>query len=305
MQRNYLLPIVLFTACIGSDKDSTTDPAEIEETEEPTDVPVLYLVSMMHAEESVNHHQNENIYGSYATALELQRELFSSHGAKIDFGPDWTFIEGVRRWDSSQLSDHIASGHGIHTHAHESQYDLGEVNRLLADVGVTGNPIANGGFLTDGPDGTNWVGYIDSYNVDPDDPIFTTIIGYKNPQTQIPDTSGACFRPSHTGDWSVEDTSGSLLYLGSNSEGEIGAGALDFAILRDWIDSRLDTLDSDRMNTLYWHDSLHKYGNEADATTRREQWEIEFEEYFDPLVADGRIQWATFEEMAEICAEWE
>jgi len=294
-QPHLLAALLVLTGC-------PTEPAE-PEAEPPTaaDPPVLYVVSMMHAEESVQHHENENIYRSFADGLEAQRALFSDHGARIDFGPDWTFIEGVKRWDDQQLIEHVASGHGLHTHAHETIWDLASVNARLADAGVLGNPIANGGFLESGPGGTNWIGYVDAFDAPNGDPMFSTVIGYKNPQTQLPDSSGTCFRPSATGDWTVHDPDGPLLYLGSSSPAEQGAGALDFATFRDWLDSRLDSLDPDAMNTAYWHDSLHNYAQPQAAADRRAQWEVEFEEYLDPLVEAGRIEWATFEEMTAIC----
>ena len=263
--------------------------------------PVLYVVSMMHAEEAIPFHENQRIYQSFATSLEAQRALFDRHGARIDFGPDWTFIEGVKAWDPDQLTDHIAAGHGLHTHAHERKRDLADVSDLLASAGVAGNRIANGGFLAEGPGGTNWAGYVSSIEDAGGAPRFTTAIAYKNAQTQVPDTSGTCFRPSLSGEWTVHDPAGPLLYLGSNSNGVAGEGALDFDTLRSWMDDRLENLDPEATNTLYWHDSLHKYAREQEAADRRARWEQEFEEYLDPLTEAGRIQWRTFEEMTAIC----
>ncbi len=46
----------------------------------PEAAPVLYVVSMMHAEESISFHENEAVYERFASALEQQRELFAAHG---------------------------------------------------------------------------------------------------------------------------------------------------------------------------------------------------------------------------------
>ncbi len=293
------------TACIALSMIGMGCAGSAPGPEDPTPeiAPVLYIVSMMHAEESTAFHQNAAVYERHASALEEQRALFANHGARLDFGPDWTFIEGVKRWDPTQLTDHLAAGQGLHTHAHETQWDLANVNERLASVGVEGNPIANGGFLEEGPDGSNWMGYVSSLQDSAGTPLFSTAIGFKNPQTQIPDSSGTCFRPSVDGDWDVHDPNGRMLYLGSNSPGIAGEGALDFETLRSWMDDRLANLDPDAINTLYWHDSLHKYGQEQDAATRRARWEQEFDEYLDPLADAGLIQWATFQEMAAVCAE--
>lgn len=298
MRASLLLLAVLLTAC-------PSDPVGEDPTpEDPIgeDPPPLYVVSMMHAEESISHHQNETIYRDFADALEQQRSLFGAHGAKLDFGPDWTFIEGVRTWDPTQLEDHVAAGQGLHTHAHETQFDLANVHMRLAQAGAGDNLIANGGFLQEGPGGTNWIGYVEDFDLPGGAPMFTTAIGYKNPQTQIPDTTGTCFRPSAEGEWTEHDPDGRLLYLGSNSPDEAGAGALDFDTFRDWLDARIAGVDPDALlNTAYWHDSLHKYGDPTEAADRRARWEQEFEEYLDPLVADGTIVWATFEEMTAAC----
>ena len=56
-----------------------------------------------------------------------------------------------------------------------------------------------------------------------------------------------------------------MLYLGSKSSSVAGEGALDFETLRSWMDDRLANPDPEAMNTLYWHDSLRKYGQEQDA----------------------------------------
>ena len=270
--------------------------------------PVLYIVSMMHAEDSVPFHELQVPFRNTSAALMQLDLLFNEHNAKIDFGPDWSFIRGVLRWDPTLLQDHQNLGQGIQTHAHETApgYDLKNVNQLLSDAGLSQNVVANGGFTNPNtPLGENWVGYIDSIKDEEGEPVFTSIIGYKNPMTQVPDGTGFVFRPSKTGDWRVHDQNGALIYIGSNTDEVAGGGVLDFAALRPWVDDRLARLDPNKINTLYWHDSLHKYTDPTAAALRIERWERELIEYFDPLVVNGKVEWKTFAEITQIYLDQE
>ncbi len=262
--------------------------------------PVLYIVSMMHAEESLPFHSNQDLFDFHADNLVALSDLFVNHGAKLDFGPDWTFIQGVINWQPSLLTDIADAGMGIHTHAHESQYDLGQVNQMLLDAGLAENYVANGGFFETGPGGTNWIGYQASFTDGSGNPRFEVSIGYKDPTTQIPDATAYVFRPSQFGDWHVEDPEGPMIYLGSNMPEEPGGGVLDFAAIGDWIDTKLTELDPGKINTLYWHDSLHNYPNPGAGAARRAEWELILTNYFDPKVAEGSIQWMNFAEMADL-----
>jgi len=122
----------------------------------------LYIVSMMHAEDSVNFHEELDAFTNISAGLRRVSLLMNKHGAKIDFGPDWTFLDAVYVNKSTVLDEIRSKGHGIHTHAHESTYDLVEVNDRLKLVGIE-NTIANGGFdktITVDGEELNWVGYV-------------------------------------------------------------------------------------------------------------------------------------------------
>ena len=270
-------------------------------TPAPADWPPVYIVSMMHAEESLPFHQDETLFRNYADNLRQLSALLAAHGAKLDFGPDWTFIEGIKQWDPALLTDLLAAGHGVHTHAHETQFDLGAVNAKLLEAGLNENIVANGGFLQTGPGGTNWVGYQAAFTDFQNNPLFQISVGYKNPQTQIADGTGVAFRPSQTGDWHVPDPQGPIIYIGSNMpDQQPGGGVLNFSTIRNWMNTILTQVDPNRVNTLYWHDSLHNYATCEVAAARMAQWEILLTEYLDPLVQEGRIQWRNFTEIGAI-----
>jgi len=271
-------------------------------SENNTSPPVLYIVSMMHAEDNVSFHTDEVVFNNVVQGLTSLRSVFDSHGAKMDIGPDWTFVQGVINWNSTFLTDHIAAGHGIHTHAHETTpgFELEGLNDLLLTAGLSYNIIANGGFNQTYPPNQNWVGYIASILDINYDQRFSTIIGYKNAATQISDGTGYIFRPSIVGNWKVHDPNSPLIYIGSNSD-EVDHGVvLDFDTLRPWITDRLANLSPNKINTLYWHDSMHNYINPAVGNPRIIRWNQELTEFFDPLVAQGLVEWKTFEEMTYI-----
>lgn len=270
--------------------------------------PVLYIVSMMHAEDVIRFDQNEAIFRDFASGLRQVSELLSSHGAKLDFGPDWTFLGGVLNYDEQLITEILAAGHGVHTHAHETSfdefgnlYDLSVVNQLLNQAGGNGNRIANGGFVQSGPNESNWVGYVSHFKDSQGGQLFDMIIGYKDPQTQVPDSLGYVIKPNTTQvDWQVEDPHGSILYAGSNMPPFEKAGALDFSTIRSWMDKRLVELQPNKINTLYWHDTLHNYGTQEQTTARLAEWESFLSEYLDPKVSSGQIVWKTFSEMVEL-----
>jgi len=274
-------------------------------TTTPSATPVLYMVSMMHAEESLPFHADQELFLRYAHNLRILSDFMIGQGAKLDFGPDWKFIEGVKLWDQTLLTDLLAQGHGIHTHAHETIFDLGEVNAKLIEAGLDEDIVANGGFQQTGPGGTNWVGYVAAFSGLFRSQLFEIAIGYKDTSTQIPDGSGFVFRPGVNGDWHIIDPEGPIIYLGSGMPEVILGGNLDFETIRDWIDYRLENLDPEKINTIYWHDSLHDYPTIPAAIERMELWESLLSEHIDPLVAEGKVQWANFVEMGEIYRQTE
>jgi len=289
--------------------DSTNMYWSLSDVNEHDDSPVLYIVSMMHAEDHIDFHESENVFTSFANKLRSVKNLLREHGGKIDFGPDWPFLKGAINFDPELLPELIAEGHGVHTHAHESStneetgelYDLGVVNNLLAEAGAPGNRIANGGFVQSGPDGKNWVGYVESFTNSDQSPMFDTIIGYKDLETQVPESLNFMIQATNTGElWQTHDTEGQLLYTASNMLQIVKGGVLDFSSIRDHMDTVLANVTPGRLNTMYWHDSLHNYTNDNDATGRLADWELFLTEYLDPLIASGRVQWKTFTEMTEI-----
>jgi len=84
---------------------------------------------------------------------------------------------------------------------------------------------------------------------------------------------------------------------------EATASAQKLEIVSDacgMINDALRTLDDDAINTLYWHDTLHNYSAPEATTIRLEVWDDVLTDCIDPLVAEGRVEWKTFREMADL-----
>ena len=77
-------------------------------------------------------------------------------------------------------------------------------------------------------------------------------------------------------------------------------GKLDsFDDLKAGLQMGLDAVQPGVINTMYWHDSVHNYGRAEKAEPRIDQWNRFLTEVIDPLVAEGKVQWATFSEMTD------
>jgi len=270
--------------------------------------PVLYIVSMMHSEENVHFETDEKTFNNVVKSLKKLEVLFNEHDAKIDIGPDWTFVQAVLNFEPDFLTKHLALGHGIHTHAHETidKYNIKGVSDLLLRAGVV-NRIANGGWGQTSSEriseGENWVGYLEDLKTDSEKPLFTTVVAFKNSKTQEPSKIGYIFKPSKVGDWRVNNPNGRLIYIGGGSTGEYKANVFDFNTYQDRINDKLVNLDPTKINTLFWHDSIHNYINPIKGVERTAQWEKALEEYFDPLIESGQIEWKTFQEMSDLYFE--
>lgn len=267
--------------------------------------PPLYIVSMMQTEADtpgVPFNTDEETFQKFAKGLRDQSDFLVKHGAKLSFGPDGTFIEGLKKWDPSILTDVQAAGHEIHSHTLGKKYDLGQVNEMLAEVGIESH-IASGGYEQTGPDDSNWIGYVSAFKDASGAQLFDVAVGFRIMSSGIKGGPGYAYRPSTTGDWTIPDPKGPIIYLGTNIDKVVQRGtgvSFSFEDIQSFMDEALANVEPDKVNTLYWHESLHGYYNDEVSQGRRDKWDKLFKDYLDPLVASGRIEWKTFSEMVEI-----
>jgi len=279
----------------------------IIEVIEPVAVePPLYVVSMMHAEEQ-DFYMNETTFLGYADTLRSLQVVFDTHDAKIALQPDWTFIEGEMDFDPTLFSDLQAAGHGVDAHAHESEYDIGDVHDLLDDAGVIDTIVANGGFAQDLGDDTNWAAYLASFELGgTGEQMFHCAVAYKDASTQTVDSLYTPIRPSTTGDWMVHDPDGPIVYIpGAPTSGLTGSHPDFFTLLPDAVDHALAGRIPGRVNTFYWHDPVSLYSGSPLSLTRIAFWNILFLDYFNDMVDSGDVVWVNFNEMHQLYLEWE
>jgi len=289
---------------IGSEH-YTYQKLQIEVIPPVPDPPPLYIVSMMHAEEQPVY-LNETAYLEYAQMLRDLMQLFNSHGAKIALQPDWTFIQGTVSFDPTLFADFQASGHGVDAHAHETQYDLGQVHDMLDAAGVVDTIIANGGFdKTVGEDG-NWAAYVAGFTTSGGQQMFAAAVGYKDPATQNIDSLYTPMRPSVSGDWMVHDPDGPLVYIpGAPDVHLVGSDPNFFILLPQAVDYAIAGIIPDKVNCFYWHDPVGLYDGSPLAQSRLDFWKQVFTGYFDKRVSDGDVIWVNFNEMYQLYLDWE
>ena len=266
------------------------------------DLPPLYIVSMMHAEEQSFFLEDEAVFSEHARNLRALVEVFKRHGAKVAVQPDWTFIEGAKKWDPELFTWLIEQGMGVDAHAHATQVTVEDVARKLTECGVEQVRIGNGDFQKQRPQGANWVWPFARPGPD-GDPFFDALVAYKDVPTQTVDTASVIWRPATAGDWHVHNPDSPILYIGTGPMGQLRT----FDDLRQGLDIALKHVRPGVVNTFHWHDSVHKYGRAEPAKQRTEQWDQFLGEVIDPLVRAGKVKWATFSEMvdAHLELEWE
>jgi hypothetical protein len=280
----------------------TKQKIQIEVIDPVTEIIPLYIVSMMHAEEQTQF-LSQSYYMPYAIHLRQLKQVFDNHGAKIALQPDWTFIQGTVNFDPTLFSNFQASGHGVDTHAHESINNLSAVHDMLDDAGVTGTIVANGGF-TQTWEGGNWAAYVAHFTDDTGKQMFLVSNAYKNPSTQEVDSLFTPIRPSTSGDWMVHDPDGPIVYI-PGCDRKIESGPNFFNDLPAAIDDALRGIVPGKINTFYWHDSVHGYGDAPIVPQLIANWDSLLTSYFDPKVESGELVWKNFGEMYEIYKEWE
>ncbi len=267
--------------------------------------PPLYIVSMMHAEEQ-EMYLNESTYLGYSETLRDLMQVFDNHGAKIAFQPDWTFIQGTMMYDPTLFADMQARGHGVDTHAHETQYDLGQVHDMLDDAGVTDTIICNGGFQQRWGDDGNWAAYVAHFTTTGGQQMFRASVAYKHAPTQTVDGLRTPIRPSTTGDWMVHDPEGPIVYISGTSIAHMVGSEPDFfSLLPDAVDYAIAGVIPDKINVFYWHDPAGLYDGSPLSQTRLDFWDQVLGDYFDRKVADGDLIWANFNEIYQLYLDWE
>jgi len=278
-------------------------------------LPPLYLTVVVHNEEDMSrgtvpkrsipdYDGNEAIMNHFAFVMRTFGQMAQDHGAKINFGSDWTFSRGVALYEPTFYTDLEAMGHEIDAHAHESSVLYHEVREEIVLAG--GHPTA----VASGMDETTiqeQLAYFDGYC-----PEFQILWGVAIPTH----TGGECiagwaWRPSRD-DWTKHDPNGSYIYIG---HGELVNGL-------DAIQEAIANQEPDRINTYAVFVSLREFKaapgtagiddeqwiaptNSIHYWKHRIRWWDDFLAAIDALVEEGLVQYASLTQIAEMFIEEE
>jgi len=278
------------------------------------EIPPLYVTIVVHNEEDTSrgvlpkaqipdYDGDAALMAHFADAMRAFAEMAQSHGARINFGSDWTFSRGVAAHEPTFYVELDALGHEIDAHAHESSVRYHEVRDeiLVAD----GNP-------TDVASGMNeeeieeQLEYFDRYY-----PEFRVLWGVALPGHDAGECIAAwVWRPSRD-DWTKHDPRGRYIYVG---HGEL---VNSFDAVRRGVAARR----ADRVNTIALFVSPREFkaaagtaGIEAQWTAptdsvhfwrnRIELWDDLLDE-IDALVDVGAVAYASLTEIVSIFEEKE
>jgi hypothetical protein len=176
----------------------------------------LYVTIILHNEEDKqngeikdnvpNYDGNKELLKFYTKSLRLFGETVASHGAKINFGSDWTFSDGVKSFDNRFYLDMENMGHEIDAHAHETSVQYHEVRRKISSAGGTPTHVASGLKESNIKD---HLAYLDKYY-----PEFNILWGVANPGHGSGESiAGWVWRPD-TNNWTKHNPKGRYIYIG-------------------------------------------------------------------------------------------
>ncbi|MBD3191758.1 MAG: hypothetical protein GF308_14010 [Candidatus Heimdallarchaeota archaeon] len=180
----------------------------------------LYLTIIVHTEEDEDeNHQpkywvpdyngNETVLLHFTSVMREFATIAADHGAKINFGTDWTFAEGVANYDPTFFTDIEALGHEVDTHAHESHILYNSVRQRIVQAGGTPTKVASG--MLEAAI-YHKIDYFDNQ------PYFRILWGVSLPgHTAGEAIPGWVWRPSRT-DWTVHEPTGDYIYIGPGDQ---------------------------------------------------------------------------------------
>jgi hypothetical protein len=273
------------------------------------DLPPLYVTIVIHNEEDVSrgivpkasipdYDGEEALMHHFAMAMRAFARMAADHGARINFGSDWTFSRGVARYEPSFYTDLEAMGHEVDAHAHQSSVPYHDVRAEIVLAGGTPTHVASG--LNEEEIQDQLAGLDAVY------PEFQILWGVSLPGHG----AGECiapwaWRPSHD-DWTVHDPDGPYLYIGP---GEL---VNSIVAVRRAVDGR----HADRVNTIAVFVSPREFLAATGAAGIASQWTAPIDSIhywenriewwdrllgqIDLLVRAGVVQYASLTGIAEV-----
>ena len=278
------------------------------------DLPTLYLTIVIHNEEDMSrgtipkanipdYDGNEALMHHFAHVMGRFAEMAAEHGARINFGSDWTFSHGAALFEPHFYSDLQALGHEIDAHAHQSSVPYHNVQEDIRRAGGMPTQVASG---MNEQEIQSQLAYFDALY-----PDFRILWGVSLPGH----TAGECvaswaWRPSRD-NWTQHDPNGDYIYIG---HGEL---VNSIQAVRQALQQR----SSNRVNTIAVFTTPREFKasqgtdeideawmtstDSVDYWENRLAWWDNFLSQIDPLVDAGVIEYKTLSEIAAIFEERE
>jgi hypothetical protein len=309
----------MLLSAVGCGLSGTAPPAAEERaptlgSETQKGPPPLYLTVIVHNEEDVgkgikpkanipDYDGDEAVMSHFGAAMREFGTVVQKHGARINFGSDWTFSRGVARFDPTFYTDLEAMGHEIDAHAHESHILYHEVREEIVAAGGQPTRVASG---LNEEEIQERMAYFDTLY-----PEFQILWGVSLPGHP----AGECiapwvWRPSRA-NWLVHDPDGAYIY--------VGHGELVNSI--DEIQKAVDGRSPKRINSYAVFAAPRDFKAAAGTPGMAEQWTAKPEAYdywenrlewwddfltgIDVLVGQGDVQYASLTEVADAFARFE
>jgi len=302
-----LLLFLLITLGCNASVTPTAPPSQTEERQ-PRALPPLYLTVVIHTEEDVSqgstpkpfipdYDGDEALLLHFTGALRAFAEMASQHGAKINFGSDWTFSRGVQNFDPTFYTELESMGHEIDAHAHESFVPYHEVRESIIQAGGQPSQVASG--VSEREIQQKLEYFSDQY------PDFQILWGVALPGHVAGEcVAGWVWRPAR-GNWEQHDPQGDFIYVGPGEQ----VNSLES------IEQAIQNRSPDRVNTYAVFLSPRGFkaapgaeGIPPDWTTKphaRDYWENrilwwdDFLSEIDVWVEEGEVEYATLTEIAQ------
>ncbi len=269
-------------------------------------LPPVYITIVSHNEEPLggrpDYTADVNYYLQNRAILKSFAETITSRGATLNFESDWNYLQAVAMYDVGSVTSGTNGknivrwmkedlGVEVDPHAHETQYNYADVAYLIEQLGVV--PSKNvGGFLYDPPDnGQGWEQHEAGINGWIYPSYFwraDNLWGAGTSQHQgNDDKSSGVWRPQDRYNFYVDDPAQRLLYIGGCN----GSRPLLQQVLTD-IESGAAPAGG-----FYTAD----LGYAQDWLTQQSIADLgAFIDSLAPYVAQGRVQWVTLTEMANL-----
>jgi hypothetical protein len=306
---------LLFFSKDSPDVQTDEQPTNTTEANEPeTFLSPLYLTIVVHTEEDTSscrspkanipdYDGDETLLLHFTDKMREFGKLARDHGAKINFGTDWTFSRGVANFDSTFYQDMEAMGHEIDAHAHASCYNYMEVKEEIIAAGGSPTSVVSG--ISEEIIHDEFGFFNKLY------PEFTILWGVASPGHGAgEEMTSWVWRPSED-NWLEHDPEGKYIHIGH------GAYTNSVESLIEAIENRKENTINTYAVFLAPRELLAETGTEGIAeqwtTTKKDcaywenklEWWEEFFTELDVYKKSGQLEFASLTEVATIFEEQE